>query len=191
MVWRSWRQQISTQISLSVPLLPSDLRSGWYCKSFIKPSRRLIGGFHVTSSPPCWWTVNKRLLICLLCLSTSICSFHHCYLWLLRLHENHLLFQTYLRGGVGLFVSGGLFNLANTMVSVLHKELEYKVENLSESWRSCSGGSKTNPNFQLVNNTSQISPHELLQSWLVNTFNHLLVKNNNGEGRGLKREGVY
>ena len=30
-----------------------------------------IGGFHVTSSPPCWWTVNKRSLISLLCLSTS------------------------------------------------------------------------------------------------------------------------
>ena len=101
-----------------------------------------------------------------------------------------LLIQTYLRGG-GLFVSEGLFNLAYSMVSVLHKELEYKVENLSKSWRSCSGGSKTNPNFQLVNKTSQISPHELLQSWLVNTFNHLLVKNNNGEGRGLKRGGAY
>ena len=49
-----------------------------------------IGGFHVTSSPPCWWTVNKRLLISSLCLSTSICSFHHCYLCLPRLHENHL-----------------------------------------------------------------------------------------------------
>ena len=49
-----------------------------------------IGGFHVTSSPPCWWTVNKRLLISSFCLSTSICSFHHCYLCLPRLHENHL-----------------------------------------------------------------------------------------------------
>ena len=61
-------------------------------------------------------------------------------------------------------MSGGLFNLANTMVSLLHKELEYKVTNLSKSWGSCSRGSKTNPNFQLVNKTSQISPHELLQS---------------------------
>ena len=39
---------------------------------------------------PCWWTVNKRSLISSLCLSTSICSFHHCYLCLPRLHENHL-----------------------------------------------------------------------------------------------------
>ena len=51
-----------------------------------------LGGFHVTSSPPCWWTVNKRSLISSLCLSTSICSFHHGYLCLPRLHENHLLF---------------------------------------------------------------------------------------------------
>ena len=51
----------------------------------------LIGGFHLTSSPSCWWTVNKRSLIySSLCLSTSICSFHHCYLCLPRLHENHL-----------------------------------------------------------------------------------------------------
>ena len=36
--------------------------------------------------------VNKRSLISWLCLSTSICSFHHGYLCLPRLHENHLLF---------------------------------------------------------------------------------------------------
>ena len=46
--------------------------------------------FHVTSWPPCWWMVNKRSLISSLCLSASICSFHHCYLCLPRLHENHL-----------------------------------------------------------------------------------------------------
>ena len=45
-----------------------------------------IGGFHVTSSPPCC----KRSLIGSFCLSTSICSFHHCYWCLLRLDENHL-----------------------------------------------------------------------------------------------------
>ena len=44
--------------------------------------------FHVSSSPPCWWTVNKRSLISSLCLSTNICSFHHRYLCLPRLHEN-------------------------------------------------------------------------------------------------------
>ena len=44
------------------------------------------------------------------------------------------LFQAHLRGGLietgGLFKRGGLFNLETTMVSVLHKELEYKVEKL-------------------------------------------------------------
>ena len=38
------------------------------------------------------------------------------------------LFQTHLRGG--LIETGVLTNLAKTMVSVLHKELEYKVERL-------------------------------------------------------------
>ena len=51
--------------------------------------RARIGGFHVTSSPPCLWTVNKRSLISSFCLSTSICLFHHCYLCLPRLNENH------------------------------------------------------------------------------------------------------
>ena len=51
--------------------------------------------FHVSSSPPCWWTVNKRSLISSLCLSTNICSFHHRYLCLPRLHENHLLYYSF------------------------------------------------------------------------------------------------
>ena len=42
------------------------------------------------------------------------------------------LFQAHLRGGLietgGLFERGGLFNLKTTMVSLLHKELDYKVE---------------------------------------------------------------
>ena len=37
-----------------------------------------------------------------------------------------VLFQAHLRGGWW----GGLFNLETTMVSVLQKELEYKVEKL-------------------------------------------------------------
>ena len=49
-----------------------------------------MGGFHAKSSPPCWWTVNKRSLISSFCLSTSIFSFHHCYSCLPTLHENHL-----------------------------------------------------------------------------------------------------
>ena len=34
----------------------------------------------------------------------------------------------------------------------------------------------------VVNKPSRISPHEVLQSWLINTFYHLLVKDNKGEG---------
>ena len=49
---------------------------------------------------------------------------------------NHLLnprglvyFKLILRGG-GLIETGGLFNLAKTMVLILHNDLEYKVEKL-------------------------------------------------------------
>ena len=44
------------------------------------------------------------------------------------------LFQAHLRGGLietgGLFERESLFNLEKTMVSYLHKELEYKAEKL-------------------------------------------------------------
>ena len=44
------------------------------------------------------------------------------------------LFQAIWEGGLietrGLFEKGGLFNLEKTMVSVLHKKLNYKVEKL-------------------------------------------------------------
>ena len=40
---------------------------------------------------------------------------------------------------------------------------------------------KVNPNIQLVNKPSQISPHEVLQSLLINTVYHLLVNDNKGE----------
>ena len=70
------------------------------------------------------------------------------------------------------------------------KELKYKVEKLKyNGWTSCSRGSKTNPNVQLVNKLSWISSHEVLQLRLINTVYHLFVKDNKGEGRGLKRDG--
>ena len=55
----------------------------------------------------------------------------------------------------GLIWDGGLFNLVKKMV--------WKSES-TRRWRSCSWGSKTNPNFKLVNKPSRISPQELLQS---------------------------
>ena len=65
----------------------------------------------------------------------------------------------------GYLREGGLFIVEKTMVSVLHKELEYKVESSStRGWKSCTRGSESNPNFQLVNKLLRISPHEVLQS---------------------------
>ena len=73
------------------------------------------------------------------------------------------------------------------MVSVLHKELEYKVEKLKYEIEVL-GHAAENQNqiqtSQLVNKPSRISPHEVLQSWLINTIYHLLVKNNQGRGAG-------
>ena len=65
------------------------------------------------------------------------------------------------------------------MVSVLHKELEYNVEKLKYK----KDGDQIAAEDQ---NQIRISPHEVLQLWLINTVHRLLVKNNNrgGEGRG-------
>ena len=50
---------------------------------------------------------------------------------------------------------------------------------------------KTNPNFQLVNKSSRIGPHEILQLSMIDTVFYLLVKNNKGKGGGVgvKTEG--
>ena len=40
-----------------------------------------------------------------------------------------------------------------------------------------------------MNKPSRISPNKVLQSWLIYTVYHLLVKSNKIEGGGLKREG--
>ena len=63
------------------------------------------------------------------------------------------LFQTRLGGG-GLIETGGLFNLAKTLVSVLHKELECKEEKLKCKKLEVMQRriKKTNPNFHPVNN---------------------------------------
>ena len=65
----------------------------------------------------------------------------------------------YLRGG-----EGGLFNLENTMVLVLYKDLERgksRKAHVQDRWRSYSRGSEANPNFQLVNKPSGISLHKV------------------------------
>ena len=68
---------------------------------------------------------------------------------------------------------GGLFNLAKRMVSVLHKELEYKVEKLN---RSCSRGSKTNLSFQLVNKARLIRGRGLNRGFTVTRIEQLVPK---------------
>ena len=72
----------------------------------------------------------------------------------------------------GIFERGILFSLAKTKASVLHKELECKVETLKyRRLKVMQPKNKTKPNFQVVNNPSWISPHEVLQS-TVNTVYH-------------------
>ena len=67
------------------------------------------------------------------------------------------LFQARLRRA---YLRGGLFTLEQTMVSVLPEKPQ-----VPEDWSSCSRGSESNPNFQLGNKKSQISPR--LQSTVV------------------------
>ena len=73
------------------------------------------------------------------------------------------------------------------MVSVLHKELEYKVENLN--YKKVGGHAAELPGW--ISHRSRISSYEVLQSWLmIDTVYHLWVKNNKGEGwEGLKGRG--
>ena len=98
-----------------------------------------------------------------------------------------------MRGGAlnrdwGLFERGGLFNLEKTMVSVLQKEVEYKVEKLKHKKMEVMQSKQIQrPASELK--PSRIGPHAVLQSWLINTVYHLLVKNNKGEGMGLIWEG--
>ena len=63
--------------------------------------------------------------------------------------------------GGRLFERGGFFNLARTMVSVLHKELECKVQKLKYKKLVVI---HLKINSQLVNKPSRISPHKVLQS---------------------------
>ena len=87
---------------------------------------------------------------------------------------------------------GTLFNLARTLVLI-------PTKNKNAIWKSPNTRRlkvkqlriKTNPNFQLVNKSSRIGPHEILQSSMIDTVFYLLVKNNKGKGGGVgvKTEG--
>ena len=81
-------------------------------------------------------------------------------------------------GGEGFIETGGLFemgdqslfNLEKRMVSVLHKQLQYKMEKLK--YKKVAGHVAKDQTFnwqksrllQLVKKPSRISPHEVLQS---------------------------
>ena len=64
------------------------------------------------------------------------------------------LFQAHLRGG-GLIETRDLFNLEKTMVSVLHKELEYKVKKLK--YRTVGGHAAEDQNQIWTSSLSFIS----------------------------------
>ena len=106
-----------------------------------------------------------------------------------------IYFKHAVQGGGGLMETGGLFggeglfNLAKMVVSVLHKELECKVKKLkykkSEVMRLRIKNKSELPN---VNKPSQISPNEILQSWVINTF--FPLKGGLLEGGAYLREGA-
>ena len=74
----------------------------------------------------------------------------------------------------------GLFNLSKTMLSVLPKELEYKVKKLAIKYKTPEVTTQlminNSPNCQLVKKPSRISPHEVLQSRLINTVKRRIIR---------------
>ena len=77
------------------------------------------------------------------------------------------------------------------MVSVLHEEVEYKVEKLKYKKLEVMQLKTQTWTPRVNKRPSQISPYEVLQSWLIDKVLHLSVKNNKGEGReGLKGGGA-
>ena len=72
------------------------------------------------------------------------------------------------------------------MIPVLSKELEYTVENHKYEKLEIMQP-RINRRCQLVNKTSWISPHKVLQTWLINTVKWRIIR---GRGRGHKREGA-
>jgi len=70
------------------------------------------------------------------------------------------------------------FSNNQEMVLILHKRLDGRVEKLNHltfGVKQPKIKKKSNPNFQQVNKPYRISPHEVLQSWLINTVYHLLI----------------
>ena len=77
-----------------------------------------------------------------------------------------------------------LFNLVKAMVLVLHRNPKCKVEKLKyKKLEGMHPEIKNKSELPAGNKPSWISPHEVLQSRLINTVYH------NKGGGGLKREG--
>ena len=68
------------------------------------------------------------------------------------------------------------------MVSVFNKEPKYKVEKLKYTKMEV-------VQTRIKIKPSWISPHEVLQSRLINTVYHSLVKKNKGDGREAQKRG--
>ena len=64
-------------------------------------------------------------------------------------------------------------------IIILHKECTVRKKKRSCSWRT-----KTNLNFQHLNQTYWISLHEVLQSWWINTVYYLLIWLSRLRGKG-------
>ena len=70
-------------------------------------------------------------------------------------------------------------------MTALCRELECKVEKLKyKTFEVMQPRIKKNPNFQHMKKLSWISPNHVLQSLLIYTVYHELVKNNKGRGGG-------
>ena len=81
----------------------------------------------------------------------------------------------------GLFERRGLINKDDGISSPERTRIQSEKAQLQEVGDHAVEDQKLR-NFQLVNKSSGISPHEVLQWRLINTVYHLWVTNNKGEG---------
>ena len=100
--------------------------------------------------------------------------------WAAYLFQTHLVGGLIEMGGGG----GGLFHLTKTMVSVLHKELEYKVQKLKYKKLEVMQPRIKNK-FELpVGKYTILDQSTQSFTVVIDLVYHLLVKNNKREGRG-------
>ena len=111
----------------------------------------------------------------------QIIATKHCFCWYSNLHTGNALFA----GGGGLFISSpfeaglnrdqGLISEGEAYLIQKRRWYQFSIKNqntqctnwkskVQEGWRSCSQGSESNPNFQLVCKPYQISLHKYFQS---------------------------